>query len=58
MRFKEDAKRNISIVPVSHIHLYPKVNSPADKKKNKQTNNNEHFKCFIFRYIVITSSHC
>ena len=53
MKFKEDAKRNISIVPVSHIHLYPEVNSPADKK-----NNNEHFKCFIiiFRYIVTSNS--
>lgn len=40
MKFKEDAKRNISIVPVSHIHLYPKVNSPADKKTNKQTTMN------------------
>lgn len=40
MKFKADAKRNISIVPVSHIHLYPKVNSPADEKTNKQTTMN------------------
>ena len=37
LKTNEIQRGNISIVPVSHIHLYPKVNFPADKK-NKQTN--------------------
>ena len=54
MKFKEDTKKKYFIVPVSHIHLYPKVNFPADRKK---TDINEHFKSFIFKYIVIKSNH-